>query len=111
ALHYIDRNLHNPAISARLIAKECHMSVRYLHHLLAANNTSLGTLIRTRRLSRAAEWLSAADMRTVPVSQISYMAGFKNPEHFSRAFKATLGASPSQFRRALNGQSSSKSGC
>ena len=37
-------------------------------------------------------------MKHLSISQISYMAGFKNPAHFSRMFKETTKLSPRDFR-------------
>ena len=51
---------------------------------------------RNIRVKKAASLLEQTDR---PVKEISYQLGFKNPYHFSRAFKQVLGQPPSHYRR------------
>jgi AraC-like DNA-binding protein/mannose-6-phosphate isomerase-like protein (cupin superfamily) len=52
---------------------------------------------RRWRLETASRWLAASDL---PVQEIGAMAGFPDPFHFSRAFRAFARMSPSAWRMA-----------
>ncbi len=60
--------------------------------------TGMGPMaaIRTLRLARASELLSHTNLG---VAEIARAVGFANEFHFSRAFRALAGQSPSSFRR------------
>ena len=59
---------------------------------------SVSRYVQLMRLRRAAYRLAFEDQ--VAVIDVALGACFENPESFSRAFKATFGQTPSQFRRA-----------
>lgn len=63
-----------------------------------AKYTGMGPVsaMRTLRLSRAAELLSHTNLG---IAEIARIVGFPNEFHFSRAFRALSGQSPSSFRR------------
>lgn len=54
-------------------------------------------LLRDLRMQRAAELLSQSDL---PVKSISALVGFQSRTSFSRAFEATTGQSPRDFRKS-----------
>jgi AraC-like DNA-binding protein len=68
--------------------------------VLKSHGTSFSALLWTSRLACAQEWLGAEGMGHLPIAQIAYMAGFKSPAHFSRAFKAATGRTPGAFRES-----------
>ncbi len=61
---------------------------KHIHH------TSLGSYIRSRRISAAARLIQTTDHN---ITQISQKLGFSSIHSFSRLFKATYGISPKQY--------------
>ncbi|MFE4861207.1 helix-turn-helix domain-containing protein [Streptomyces sp. NPDC056670] len=102
---HIDRNLGDPALGPEAIAKEHHISVRYLHRLFEAEGTTVSRLIQRRRLEMCARELTRGDGAGPPVSSVAQRWGFVSPSHFSRAFRKTYGITPRQWRGLRTGTS------
>ncbi|MFG3498112.1 helix-turn-helix domain-containing protein [Streptomyces sp. NPDC047928] len=96
---HIHRHLHDPELTPRTIAAAHHLSVRQLHRLFEDENVTVAGLIRDLRLERARRDLADPDLRDTPVHAVAARSGFTAPAHFSRAFRAAYGTSPSEFRR------------
>lgn len=96
--HCIQHHLSNPDLTVEMVAREIGISYGYLLHVLKRRGASFSDILWTRRLARARDWLAAANMKHYSISKISYMAGFKSPAHFSRAFKNAAGLTPRAFR-------------
>ncbi|MFF4838323.1 helix-turn-helix domain-containing protein [Streptomyces sp. NPDC001315] len=95
---HIDRNLGDPDLSPESIARTHRISVRYLHRLFEGEGTTVSRLIQQRRLEECGRELARRG-RTVPtVSAVARRWGFANPAHFSRAFRASYGVSPREWR-------------
>lgn len=94
----IARNLADPDLTPEKLAARCNISIRYLYHLLKQESTTYARFLWSRRLEQARAWLRSYDMRHYSIQEIASFAGFKNPAHFSRVFKATFGTSPSSYR-------------
>lgn len=95
----VEQHLGDPALSVAGIAQALACSKRYLHKLFEDEDATLTAYILKRRLEACARALrSAADARSL--TGIALACGFTNMSHFSRAFRAHTGASPSAFRRA-----------
>jgi len=75
------------------IARECHLNNAYLCRLFKryGEDTAYGCLLRMK-MNYAAERLQSP---TALVKQVAAETGYANPFHFSRAFKAAFGISPS----------------
>jgi AraC-like DNA-binding protein len=95
---YIQTQLHDPALSPASIARAYAMSVRALHALFEEGNTSVAGLVRSERLARCLEDLQRPN--TGSVTDIAFRWGFCDAAHFSRVFKRTFGATPSEVRHA-----------
>ena len=87
---FIQHHLSNPDLAVEMVARGVGVSSGYLLRILKKNGTSFSDVLWTSRLARARDWLAADNMKHHSISQISYMAGFKSPAHFSRAFKTQL---------------------
>jgi AraC family transcriptional regulator len=94
-LVYIQRNL-DREMSLEELSKEAHFSPYHFHRIFRAIvDEPLKEHIRRLRLERAASSLKHTDK---PVIDIALEAGYQTHEAFTRAFKAALGCSPSDYR-------------
>lgn len=97
----IELNFSNPDLSASQVATMCAISIRYLHLLLKNAGTSYSDLLWNNRLAKAKEWFQAPHMAHYSITEIAFMAGFKNSAHFSRSFRRKFAVSPKEFRSAV----------
>jgi AraC-like DNA-binding protein len=95
---YIEERLADPTLSPSTIAAAHHISVRYLHKLFEMEENTVAGWIRRRRLDRCRRDLLNPRLRDHPVSAIGLRAGFADPAHFTRAFRAAFGAPPAEYR-------------
>ncbi|MBB4927968.1 AraC-like DNA-binding protein [Kitasatospora kifunensis] len=101
---HIDRHLGDPALSPEGIADAHRISIRYLHRLFEAQDTTVSRLIQRRRLEECGRELARRGRASPTVSVVARRWGFVSPAHFSRAFRATYGVSPREWRdRCLSG--------
>jgi len=97
---FIENNLDDPRLDPAKIAASAGISVRYLHKIFHAAGESVGDYVRRLRLARSYDDLADLRKRHVKIKEIAFRRGFKNPTHFSDAFKDFHGLSPSAVRRA-----------
>ena len=76
------------------------MSERHANRLLAREGTSIRQLLIERRLAKCSEALEKTERS---VSEIAYAFGFRQPNHFTRAFKGYYGISPTEYRASALG--------
>lgn len=88
----------DPLLTPATIAAQLNISLRQLYRAFSGTD-SPAARIRSRRLERAAELLSA---RTVQphVDKVAQQCGFVSAEYFSRAFRREFGLSPRAYRAA-----------
>ncbi|WP_225802581.1 helix-turn-helix domain-containing protein [Streptomyces sp. NK15101] len=101
---HINRNLGDPDLSPERIAREHRISVRYLHRLFEGEGTTVGRLIRQRRLEECSRELARRGRTAPTVSAVAQRWGFVNPAHFSRTFRAAYGVSPREWRTLRTAQ-------
>ncbi len=89
---YLRARLGDPALDGETIARDCHLSLRTLMRLFAAEGTTPGRWLWQQRLE--ASYRALAEGRVRQVSQAALEFGFTDLSHFSRAFKARFGRSP-----------------
>jgi AraC-like DNA-binding protein len=99
---FIDRRLADPGLSPSTIAAAHHISLRALYKLFETQPTSVSGWIRQRRLERCRRDLADPARATESVSVIAARWGLTDPAQFSRAFRATYGQSPTEYRRSAN---------
>jgi AraC-like DNA-binding protein len=95
---FIENRLADPTMSPSTIAAAHHISVRYLHKLFEMEQHTVTGWVRQRRLGQCRRDLLDPTLRDHPVSAIGLRAGFSDPAHFTRAFRAAYGAPPAEYR-------------
>jgi AraC family transcriptional regulator, positive regulator of tynA and feaB len=97
-LRFIETHLSDPKLSVVAVARGCGISPRYLSLLLRQHGTPFSTLVWSKRLEAAGQWLATSRAGEASISEIAYRVGFKSPAHFSRMFKREFSLSPRQYR-------------
>ncbi|MCZ9350704.1 helix-turn-helix transcriptional regulator [Streptomyces mutabilis] len=97
---FILHNLHDPRLTPQTVAAAHHISSRHLHRLFQQEGVTVAALIRHRRLDKARRDLVDPALLDTPGQTIAARCGFTTSAHFSRAFRAAYGISPSEYRKA-----------
>jgi AraC family transcriptional activator of tynA and feaB len=100
----VEAGLYDPALNAKAVAQTAGVSVRYANTLLAQEDTSIGRLIRARRLARCRKAFEDPLQASRTVSEIAYGWGYSDMTHFGRSFKKAFGVSPTEYRRLVKQQ-------
>jgi AraC-like DNA-binding protein len=99
----IEARLDDPALRPEALARAHHISRSYLDRLFAAEGTSVGAVIRARRLARVRRDLSDPALAGETIARIGARWGFTSAAHLTRAYRAAYGESPRAAReRALS---------
>jgi AraC-like DNA-binding protein len=98
---FIEQHLGEADLSPRLVAAAHHVSVRYLHRLFEAEETTVAAWIRRRRLERCRRDLADPALAALAVSTVAAKWGIPDPAHFSRLFRGTYGLPPAEYRRSF----------
>lgn len=90
-------------VNDQALARAAGISVTHLIRLFNKNfERSPAKFLMELRLIQAAKWLG---MEKGSTASIARCAGFQNPQHFSRKFKALYGLPPLRFKKAaMNGE-------
>ncbi|MGW1270983.1 helix-turn-helix domain-containing protein [Streptomyces sp. NPDC002491] len=99
ARRYVLDHITDPDLTPAMIAQALDISVRYLHAIFQADDTSPSRWIRRQRIHMAARLLADPGRSGHSVTDIAYAVGFKDASHFTRAFKSLHGVSPREYRR------------
>jgi AraC family transcriptional activator of tynA and feaB len=98
-LNFIDKNISNPNLSARVTAEHLGVSIRYVHKLFAHLGTTFSSHLTAQRLEHIkSELVAFSDRHRVSVSALAFQWGFNDLSTFNRAFKERFGCTPSHFR-------------
>ncbi|GGK27720.1 AraC family transcriptional regulator [Streptomyces camponoticapitis] len=95
---FIHQHLGDPELSPRTVADAHHVSLRQLQQALAVTGTTPAALIRRKRLQQCRRALADPGLSRRTIHAIAARWGFTDHAHFSRLFRATYGASPSEYR-------------
>ena len=87
-------------LTADRVASAHHISRRQLYRLLAAQDISLGDWVREQRLDASRNELSQAGAGADTIAAVGRRWGFSDPTNFGRAFKASYGQSPLEWRQS-----------
>lgn len=97
ALDYIDRNLVED-LQLEQVAREAAMSPAYFSTLFKKlNGITLWEYIRSKRIELATEKLRCGNQT---IAQIALECGYNSISNFNRSFKAIIGLSPGDYRKA-----------
>lgn len=99
---YIRRNLTDPDLSVETIASAMKCSRRYVHKLFEGQET-VTQFIWSQRLDRCRSRMLEARANPLTLTELAFENGFRSSAHFSRAFRARYGMTPSAFRASLEG--------
>lgn len=95
---YILRHLDDPELSLARIAEANNISLRYLHLLFQQTKETAARYLQLQRLKRCRRDLQNPLMRSRKIADIAQSWGIGDAMYFSRAFKKTFGARPSDLR-------------
>lgn len=94
---FVESNLFDPTLNNNKVAESQGISLRYLHKLFQDKEESIHEMILNKRLAAAHELLTANIESKLTIESVAYHVGFSGASHFSRAFKARYGVSPSDI--------------
>ncbi len=97
---YINDNLGDPTLGAEQVAMANGLSSRYIAKLFEREGSSLMRYVLRRRLERCAAELLNPLHAGKRISELAFALGFNDLSHFSRAFRAFHGVSPTEWREA-----------
>lgn len=97
---YVAAHLREPGLSVEAVAAALNCSKRHVHNGFAGKDMSLGAFIQHSRLELCMRELRQPELAQRTITDIALSCGFGNSAHFSRAFKAYVGMSPSEYRNA-----------
>lgn len=95
----IEERLADPGLSPTGIADAHHISLRYLYRIFEAQQSTVSSWIRSRRLYHCRQDLADPALLARPVSAVGARWGFADATHFARVFKAEFGVTPTEYRR------------
>ena len=95
---YVASHVRDHGLSVDQVAEALNCSRRHLHNAFAGREQSLGGFIQHSRLELCMRELHSPALAHRTITEIAMGCGFGNSAHFSRAFKAYAGMSPSEFR-------------
>ena len=98
AKDYIDRHLHDPALTPGQVAGVMGVSARHLGRIFEAAGTTPSRHILERRLQRAHADLTAPGASGTTIADVAYRWGFSSQSHFARHFRARFGRTASEAR-------------
>ncbi len=99
-IFYIEEHLGEPMNLGDLAKVAC-FSPHHFHRIFAAfTGEPLAVYVRRLRLEKSALSLLHLD---VPITDIALASGYETPSAYSRAFSASFGVSPTEYRRGSHG--------
>jgi len=92
---FVESNIFDPTLNNNKVAESQGISLRYLHKLFQDQDESIHEMILHKRLAAAHDLLASHTGARPTIESIAYHVGFSSASHFSRAFKARFGITPS----------------
>ncbi len=101
-LQFVEDNISDPSLTCELVAKSNGISERYLRKLFHSKGHGVSEWIWQRRLENAKRDLLDPLQEHKSITSIAYDWGFKDPAHFSRAFKKRFNCTPRGIRKIIS---------
>lgn len=95
---YIERNLEKP-LKVDDLARHFKVSRSQIYRLFE-HHDGVASYVWERRLLRSRRLLMTPTLQHLGIGAVAFEAGFSSNAHFSRAFRARFGLTPSQLRAA-----------
>ena len=92
------QHLHDPGLSVASLSAALGLSPAHIHRLFAGEEQTFTAWLWSCRLVACKRRLEDAAQAHFTVSEIAFKSGFNSSAHFSRAFRARFGLSPSECR-------------
>lgn len=97
-IDHISANLHTP-LQLDSIADKINVSQRQLVRIMRSElNESLYSYVARQRIERAVLYMQTEEIN---LKKLSAMAGYDNPQSFSKAFRKQMGISPKTYMKSL----------
>lgn len=100
-LRSIAEMFHDHDLNAGKVAAVMAISPRYLHKILARENTTYGRELIRIRLERAASMLRDRRFDNLSISEIGWRCGFCDPSHFTKRFRQMFEITPGAYRSGM----------
>jgi len=97
-LQFVEDNISDPSLTCEMVATSNGISERYLRKLFQSKGHGVSEWIWQRRLENAKRDLLDPLQDHKSITSIAYDWGFKDPAHFSRAFKKRFDCTPRGIR-------------
>jgi AraC-like DNA-binding protein len=104
----IRRHLANPSLDPAEIARQAHISPRYLHTIFQDADLTPMQLVKQLRLQQAHQILQNPAQTSTPIKDISSVVGYARADQFARDFRQAFGASATEVRQLANQWSSTE---
>jgi AraC family transcriptional regulator, positive regulator of tynA and feaB len=89
----------DPDLAPEQIARGLGVSVRLLQRVFAERGQTIMRRVFDERVERAARLLASRQSCHRSITEIAYACGFNDSAHFTRAFAARMGMTPTSWRR------------
>ena len=94
----VARRLGDPRLSVDAIAVELNCSRRQLYNAFSDEPDGVAGYVLAQRLEACRHDFEERRLDATSITEIALRRGFNHPAHFSRAFKARFGVTPSEWR-------------
>jgi AraC-like DNA-binding protein len=95
----IDLRFAEPGLTPDRIAGSLGVSTRLLQRVFAERGATVMERVWERRVCRAARLLAMPEASHRSITEIAFACGFNDSAHFTRAFAARVGVTPSHWRQ------------
>lgn len=96
---FVAEHLTDPSLCTEQVARAVGVTSRHLNRAFAAEGTTVSQYVHDRRLDGARADLTSPDMAEHRIADIASRWAFASQAHFTRAFRARFGCTPTQVRR------------
>jgi AraC-like DNA-binding protein len=97
-INFIDKHFSRPDLCIASIAKQLHLSPRYIQMAFASDDITPSDYLRKRRLGACATMLENPAKSKITITEIALSCGFNSSAHFSTEFRRVYGMSPRRYR-------------